>query len=409
MSRIAFLNARTIADSRGDLTIEVIVELESGARAIASVPQGKSRGRAEAFLLETAKAVENVNQLIASAIQGKDFKNQQALDKFLIALDGTSNKSKLGANACLGVSLAFARASAISRGIPLWQYIRGLVTDKSNMTNGSDRTDRTYKTPRLLVNIIGGGLHAKNNLDFQEYLIIPKTSNVKEAFETAEVIYENVNNHLKSKFGSVLFADEGNFAPNLADNEEPFLIIKEAARAANLSDKIDFGLDAAASNVRMKSNELFNWYYDMKKKYNLLYLEDPFSEEDFENFSELLDKIGDNTIIAGDDLTVTNLQRMERAREQKSINGVIIKPNQIGTLTETIEAVKKAKELGWAVIVSHRSGETNDSFIADLAYGVGADGLKAGAPLAPGRSVKYKRLINLVSGPKNGFTENNEQ
>ena len=397
MSRIVFLNAKNINDSRGDLTIEVTIGLESGIQAIASVPQGKSRGKEEAFLLKAEKAVENVNQLIALVVKNKEFENSKELDEFLITLDGTNNKSKLGANAILAVSIAFVRALALEKKIPLWQEIRNLFEEEFKEISLDNGKNNFYKIPRLFVNIIGGGLHAKNNLDFQEYLIIPKTQNPADAFEISKIIYNTVGDYLKEKYKNVSLADEGNFAPNLSDNEEPFLIIKEAMQLAKLNNEIDLGLDAAASNVKLDSKKLFDWYINAKEKYNLFYLEDPFAEEDFESFASLLNKVGNSTIIAGDDLTVTNFYRIRQAYEKKSINGVIIKPNQIGTLTETIKAIKKAKELGLAIIISHRSGETNDDFIADLAYGVGADGLKAGAPLAPERAVKYKRLIELVS------------
>ncbi len=389
MSKIISLDAKTISDSHRESTVEVNLKIDSGISVSASVPQGRSRGSFEAPYLKAGEAVAKIKNEISPALKNKEFNSQKELDGFLIGLDGSFFKANLGANAILAVSLAYARAASRQKGIPLWQYIRELTDDKTY------RTYRSYKMPRLLVNIIGGGLHAKNNLNFQEYLIIPKTRDAGEALEISKKIYKTTGDILRDKFGEVSLGDEEEFAPVLNSNEEPFAVIKEAARQAGIDGQIDFGLDAAASNVKKKSEELFEAYRLFKNKYGLFYLEDPFAEEDYADFAKILAEFGENTLVAGDDLTTTNVTRMEIARQQKSINSVIIKPNQIGSLTETIEAIKRAKEWGWAIIVSHRASETRDDFIADLAFGVGADGLKAGAPAAAERLAKYERLAEI--------------
>lgn len=388
MSKILSIDAKTIFDSRGDLTIEVEILFDSGIQSRASVPQGKSRGKFEAAYLPALKAVQSIKERIYPALRNRDFSDQEELDEILVSLN-------TGANAVLGVSLAYARAKAIENKIPLWQYIRELLEKNYNQSN------RFYKSPRLIVNIIGGGLHAKNNLAFQEYLLIPKTENAFDSLEITKKIYLGVGNYLKERFKDQSLADEGNFGPNLTNNEEPFVIMEIIAKDLGLREQIDFGLDAAANNIKIPIVELFREYKILKQKYNLFYLEDPFSEDNFGNFAKLLKMIGKNTLIVGDDLTVTNIYRMEIAENKKSVNAIVIKPNQIGTLIGTIEAIIMARRYGWAVIVSHRSGETDDSFIADLAYGVGADGFKAGGLMAPERLVKYQRLVEIENERQN--------
>ncbi len=363
------------------------MRLSDGVEASASVPQGKSCGTFEAVYVKPEQAVQNIQRVFAPALTGRDPCDQKSVDELLMRLDGTSLKSNLGANAILAVSLASARAAACSEDVPLWKYLRetsGISVEKGHV-------------PRLYMNMINGGLHAGNNLDFQEYLIIPKENSFGEAVRVGTDIYRALVNYVEKHIGKGASAvgDEGGLAPNFEDNLEPFAVIANVVKECGLTDKIDVGLDAAANNLKMTNEELLDSYRELKKKYNIFYLEDPLGEDDFENFAKLLKELGDNTFVVGDDLTTTNIFRMERAHNHKSINGIIIKPNQIGTLSEAFDAVRHAKKWKWHVVVSHRSGETNDDFIADLGYAVGADGLKFGAPARGERVAKYNRLLEI--------------
>lgn len=386
-SKILNLSARPILDSRGEWTIEVTVELEGGIRSKASVPQGKSKGALEAKFVSPEEAVKNVEEKMAPALIGKDVSDQFGIDKALIKLDGKPDKSKLGANAILGVSMACARTSAASNEVPLWFYLRQLAGE------GALKDVR----PRLFVNVINGGLHAGNNLNFQEYIVIPKTDDLDESVRLSADFYSNLKEYLAENFApsALNVGDEGGFACNFKDDMEPFRILKKLADGPKFFGKIDFGMDAAVSGRGLEKNYLLDFYKQALKETDLIYLEDPFSEDEFISFRELLEEFGEKMIIAGDDLTVTNVSIMKKAKKEKSVNGVIIKPNQIGTLTETLEAVKFARDSGWAVIVSHRSGETNDDFAADLAFGVGAEGFKLGAPARGERVAKYNRLLEI--------------
>jgi enolase len=386
MAKISSFDSRPILDSRGEWTVEVTINLDNGLTAKASVPQGKSRGSFEAACVKPEIAAKNVKELIEPALKGLDPSNQKEIDETLIKLDGTLDKSKLGANAILGVSIASARAAAMAKEMPLWKHLRELSEIYSES-----------KVPRLYVNVINGGMHSGNNLDFQEYLIIPKKETFKESVEVGVKIYKELKKYLENNFGKSASAlgDEGGFAPDFKTNIEPFEILSKVAESAGLRDEIDFGLDAAASDVKMETPELLKFYNELKEKFGILYLEDPFPENDFEDFAKFTEKLGTNTFIVGDDLTTTNVNRMRKALKEKSINGIIIKPNQIGTISESLEAIKLAKISNWKVIVSHRSGETNDDFIADLAYGVMADGIKLGAPARGERIAKYNRLLEI--------------
>lgn len=386
MPKISHLSGRPILDSRGDWTIEVAIGLNNGLQAIASVPQGKSKSSFEAFYVSPEKAVKNIEKTIAPKIIGEKIGNQLRIDKILLNLDGTKEKKKLGGNAILGVSLAYARISALAQKIPLWRYINKI----SGLKIGAS-------TPHLLMNIINGGLHANNNLNFQEYIVIPKTEKISEAVKIGLKIYNGLKDYLKENYpkGAINVGDEGGFAPIMKNDEEPFDAISRVAKKMKLESKISFGLDAAASDIKWKPKKLFDFYGKLFKKFKLIYLEDPFSENDFKNFKKLREISGNSCLITGDDLTSTNPQRISAAYKKKSLNGVIIKPNQIGTLSETLEAVKLARKYGWAVIVSHRSGETNDDFIVDLAFGVGADGIKLGAPSRGERIAKYDRALEI--------------
>jgi enolase len=390
--KIRSLTARAILDSRAQWTVEATIELQDGVRASASVPQGKSMGTAEAHALPAAQAVKNILKIIAPAVHKKTFNSQAAFDSFLIELDGTAaTKSKLGANAILATSIAFARACAAANHIPLWQHIREIyglpVTTKPGVTH-----------PRLFMNLINGGLHGGSNLDVQEYVIIPKTRTFKEAAQIGIEIYHALADLLTRTKGKAAtnLGDEGGFSPDFKDNIEPIKILVEIVTKLGYEKKVDFGIDAAATDIKkLNDGQLQTLYEKLIKKYNLLYLEDPFSEEQFEKFAHLTAHFGKMTWIAGDDLTTTNVHRMERAHAEGSVNAVIIKPNQIGSVSEALDAVRAARTYGWNVIVSHRSGETNDAFIADFAYGVGADGLKLGAPARGERIAKYNRLLEI--------------
>lgn len=385
--KIKSLKARPELDSRGEWTIEVRLKLQNGIESITSVPQGKSRGSSEAAYVSPKIAIKNIEKIISPALNGIHAGNQNLIDHSLLKLDGTKNKSRLGANATLGVSVAAAKAAALSQNIPLWKHLAHLLEYK--------RTKDYF--PKLFVNVINGGLHTKNNLDFQEYLIIPKSNNITESVKIGLSLYKNLGEYLGKHFGqgATGLGDEGGFAPNLDDNLEPFRILAHVAKTSKLQNKIQFGLDAAASNIKKSPAELFKLYSELKNKYKLHYLEDPFKEKDFKSFTKLEALIGRNTLICGDDLTTTNVELMKKAHASKSINSIIIKPNQIGTLTETLNAIETAKNWGWKVIVSHRSGETEDDFIADLAYGSYAYGLKLGAPARGERIAKYNRLLEI--------------
>ncbi len=385
--KIKSIKARPELDSRGEWTIEVRLKLQNGIKSVASVPQGKSCGLSEAVYVSPKIAIKNIEKIISPALNGIHAGNQNFIDHCLTKLDGTKNKSKLGANATLGVSVAAAKAAALSQGIPLWKHIAHLLEYK--------RTKDYF--PKLFINVVNGGLHAKNNLDFQEYLIIPKSKNITESVKVGLTLYKNLGAYLGKHFGkgATGLGDEGGFAPNLDDNLEPFRILTHIAKVGHLQNKIQFGLDVAASNIKKSPAELFKLYTQLKSKYKLHYLEDPFKEKDFKNFAKLEALIGKNTLVCGDDLTTTNVELMKKARVAKSINSIIIKPNQIGTLTETLAAIEQAKKWGWKVVVSHRSGETQDDFIADLAYGSYAYGLKLGAPARGERIAKYNRLLEI--------------
>jgi len=391
--KISSLTARPILDSRGQWTVEVTLTLQNGIRATASVPQGKSTGATEARALPAPAAVRNINTTIATRIIHKDFFDQAAVDEFLVRLDGTAAKSRLGANAILAVSIAFLRATARTKKTPLWKHIRdvyGIWVDPT----------ATMLHPRLFMNVVNGGLHAGNNLHFQEYLIIPRARTFRESIDIGTAIYHALGTALvKTKGrGAANLGDEGGFAPNFKNDLEPFAMLRVVAKKLKLDKKIDFGIDAAATDIKgLSRQQLKNAYKKLIKEYAPLYIEDPFGENDFKNFAAMT-AANKKLWIAGDDLTTTNTDRMEIAQAKKSVSAIIIKPNQIGTVTETLNAVRLARQYKWAVVVSHRSGETNDDFIADLAYGVAADGFKLGAPARGERVAKYNRLLEIENG-----------
>lgn len=386
MSKITSVFPRKILDSRGFYTLEVSLTLDDGTEAWASVPQGKSAGSYEAEHKDENDSIRAIETIIAPRIEGFEAGRQRSFDDLLITLDGMPDKSKLGGNTTLSLSIAYARASAISSGRNLFQYLR-------------DVADTTVRMPRLYVNLINGGLHAGNELDVQEYLVIPKTNDINESVTIAMSLYQALKESLVAEKGAGAgnVGDEGGYAPNMQDNLEPLRFLKLVGEAEGLWSKIDLGVDVAATSTFMDARELRALYAEMKKEYDVRYIEDPFFEDDFEAFALLNKEMGGDTLICGDDLTATHTERMKQAHTAKSVNAIIIKPNQRGTITEAIDAVELARTYGWQVIASHRSGESNDDFIADFAYAVGADGIKVGAPARGERVAKYNRLLHIAS------------
>lgn len=392
--RIDVISARSISDTRGRPTIETT--LQAGAfRATASVPSGKSTGSHEAIELRdpdggVARAIENVNGEIARSLAGCDFASPDELDTFLIELDGTPNKSRLGANAILSVSIAMMRLSARSAGIPLWSAI-------------ASRAGTTPGAPRLYVNVMNGGVHADFKLPFQEYMLVIEGKNMKEALSVAQGAFAKLGELLRAHETSVSMGDEGGYAPIFDTLERPFEILDSlVAEYPNTS----IAIDAAASELcrdgvyellgkTYTPEELSRVYEDLVARFPLKSIEDPFSENATDDFARLTARLGTKVIIVGDDLTVTNPARVASAIRHKEINAVLIKPNQIGTVGETILAVQKTHAAGWKTIASHRSGETDDTFIADFAYGIGAYGIKAGGLGQKERLEKYDRLLAI--------------
>ncbi len=405
-SKIISIEAREILDSRGNPTVEVELETSLGIFK-SSVPSGASKGKYEALELRDGekryqgkgvlKAVKKINQVIAPKLREKEVVNQKEIDRVLINLDGTKNKSLLGANSILGVSLAVARAGAKAKDLPLYQYLAQL-----------SQNENQFKIPFACFNVINGGVHAGNELDFQEFMIVPQEKIFSKNLQIAVEIYHQLKKIIKKKYGNLAtnVGDEGGFAPPLKKPQEAIELILKASKNLGYLKKIKIILDIAASQFFengqyktrfgiFKGKELVNYYLNLIKKYPILGLEDPFSEDDWENWKLLREKVKKKILIIGDDLLATNPERIKMANEKNACNGAIIKINQIGTLTEAIEAVKLAQSFGWKIIVSHRSGETTDDFIADFSVGIGADFIKAGAPARGERVVKYNRLLKI--------------
>ncbi|TPX35073.1 phosphopyruvate hydratase [Synchytrium microbalum] len=408
------VHARQIFDSRGNPTIEVDVTTDKG-KFTAAVPSGASTGIHEALELrdndKTAyvgkgvlKAVSNVNNIIAPALikSNIDVTAQEAIDEFLIALDGTKAKSKLGANAILGVSLAVARAGAAQKGVPLYVHLAQLSGEST-----------PYVLPVPAFNVINGGSHAGNKLAMQEFMILPTgASSFTEAMKIGTEVYHTLKNVIKKKYGqdATNVGDEGGFAPNIQDNREGLDLLVAAIAQAGYTDKVKIGMDVAASeffkdgkyDLDFKNSasdpskflsgvELGDLYRSFIKDYPIVSIEDPFDQDDFESYASL--HKSETIQIVGDDLTVTNPERIQMAIEHKACNGLLLKVNQIGTVTESIRAAKLANSDGWGVMVSHRSGETEDTFIADLVVGLGSGQIKTGAPCRSERLAKYNRLL----------------
>jgi len=406
MATIKSIYAREILDSRGNPTVEVELKVNGGV-GVASVPSGASTGIHEALELRDGdkrryggkgvlKAVRNVNQTIASSVVGKNL-NQRQLDEFLIELDGTKNKSRLGANAILGVSLAFARAAAAAGGVELYEYLGGLVNNKK------------FTLPVPMMNIVNGGKHADSGLDPQEFMILPvKFSNFHERLRAGSEIFHTLKSLLKKKGYETGVGDEGGFAPRLPSNEKALDLICEAIKKAGYTGKVKIGMDVAASSFyekgiyklkingrekKLKSAELLAWYKKLLVKYPIISIEDPFAEDDWAAFTQMTQMLGKKIKIVGDDLLVTNILRIKMAIDKKAVNSVLIKLNQIGSLSETIDAIQMTRKQGWSAIVSHRSGETEDSFIADLVVGLNCPYIKTGSLSRSERICKYNRLM----------------
>lgn len=383
------IKAREILNSRGDSTIEVELETNKGSFK-ASVPAGASTGKNEAKTVSTSKAIKNT-KIIAREIKGMNEKKQKEIDGLLIRLNKLCN---LGANTILAVSIAVCRAGANKK--PLYKYIRKM--------GGRKLKAKGWKIPKPCFNLINGGAHAGNKLDIQEFMIVPQGNTFKNNLKKGAEIYHELEKVIDKKFGeqSTNLGDEGGFSPKIASSIKVLDLLKNIIKDQN----IKIGLDIAASEFykkdkyilegkRLTPDKLLKYYQNIVKKYPIIFIEDPFEEEDWDSFKKITTKLGKKITIVGDDLLTTNIERMRLAYSKKACNGVIIKPNQIGTVTQTLQAVQLAKLYKWKIIVSHRSGETLDSFIADLAVGVQSDYVKSGAPARGERLAKYNRLLEI--------------
>jgi enolase len=406
MSVIETVHARQILDSRGNPTVEVDLRLAGGATGRASVPSGASTGTREALELRdggsafggkgVTRAVANVNGEIADAVRGRDVSDQRALDDALIALDGTQDKSRLGANALLGVSMAAARAGAMSAGQPLWRYLGG---EQANLL------------PVPAMNVLNGGVHADNPIDFQEFMIAPVgAGSFADAVRMGAEVYQQLKGTLRQRGLSGGVGDEGGFAPRLDSNEAPLELLVTAIEAAGYrpGDDVAICLDPAASEFyrdgryelasegrSLSSEEMIELWAGISERYPVLFLEDGMAENDWDGWRQLTDSIGDRVQLVGDDIFVTNPKILRQGIERGVANSVLIKLNQIGTLTETLDTIALAREAGYRCVISHRSGETEDTFIADLVVATGVGQIKTGAPARSERVAKYNQLLRI--------------
>ena len=407
MVYISDIHARQILDSRGNPTVEVDVLLSDGIIGRAAVPSGASTGEYEAYELRDGNnslyrglsvlnAISNVNIDISNTFSGRNPFEQNKIDQDLIELDGTNNKNKLGANAMLGFSMAVAKSAALSLNVPLYQYLGGI---------------RSNTLPVPMMNIINGGAHANNGLDFQECMIMPiGFSNFSDALRAGTEVFHNLKQILSDKGYSVAVGDEGGFAPDVNNLDDALANISDAIEKSGykLGEQIYIAIDAAASelfdgqnyflkgeNKKLNTDQLVKYWEDLCKKFPVISIEDPFDENDWNGFKELTKKIGKNVQIVGDDLFVTNKNRLLTGIENNSANSILIKLNQIGTLSETIETIELAKNSQFGVIVSHRSGETEDVFISDLSVGLNAGQIKTGSVSRTDRTAKYNQLIRI--------------
>lgn len=408
--KIKQITAREILDSRGNPTVEAVVVLQDGTTAVAKVPSGASTGSHEALELRDGgtryggkgvlKAVKNVNAVIAPALKGMEVTDQRAIDEKMLLLDGTESKSKLGANAILAVSMATARAGALTKGQPLYKYIRSTFGIK----------EKEYRLPVPMMNILNGGRHADNGLSIQEFMIIPRHKLMRERVRMGSQIFHALAHILSQKGHSTAVGDEGGFAPSLLNNERALQVIMEAIKFAGWQPgkHVFLGLDVAASEFFKNGNYYFagkkqGWpaekmvstFKDWLKKYPLISIEDGLSEDDWGNWKKMTKEIGGKATLVGDDLFVTNVERLEKGIKEGVANAILVKLNQIGSLTETVAAIQLAKKNGYKAIISHRSGETSDTFIADLAVAVNAEFIKTGSLSRSERVEKYNRLMEI--------------
>jgi enolase len=417
MSQIEHVHARQILDSRGNPTVEVELSLRSGAWGRAGVPSGASTGVFEATELRdggsdwlgkgVTKAVENVNGEIATAVRGQDAAAQAALDRMLITLDGTPNKSRLGANALLAVSLAAAQASAADERLPLWRYLGG---------------ETAHILPVPMMNVLNGGVHADNAVDFQEFMIVPVGArSFSEGLRMGAEVFHHLKRTLRAEGHATSVGDEGGFAPDFQSNEQALEALMTGIRAAGYvpGDQIAIALDPAVSGLyqedqgyvlknegrTLTANELTAYWADLCGRYPVVSIEDGMAEDDWDGWSALTQRLGKGIQLVGDDLFVTNTQRLKRGIDSGVANAILIKVNQIGTLTETFAAIRMAREAGYAAVMSHRSGETEDVTIADLAVATGCGQIKTGAPSRTDRVAKYNQLLRIEEalGPEASY------
>lgn len=406
MAYIESIIARQVLDSRGNPTLEVDVLLDDGNFGSAIVPSGASTGIHEALELRDGdktkyggkgvlKAVENVNTHISQKIIGMEAQKQREIDEAMIALDGTENKANLGANAILGVSLAIAKAAALSKGMALYEYVAILAGKKSPTL-----------LPTPMMNVINGGSHADSGLEIQEFMIMPTGAvSFSEGLRMGTEIFHTLKDILKKRGMVIAVGDEGGFAPHLKNNEEALEVLMEAIKSAGHTGKIELAMDVAASEFYKdgiyeieggkNSAELLEYLAGLQKKHPLISIEDAFAEDDWSAFSEMNAELGDTLQTVGDDLLVTNPKRIKRGIEEKSCNAILIKMNQIGSISETIDAVLMAQEAGWNTIISHRSGESEDTSIADLAVGLESGQIKTGSLCRSERIAKYNQLLRI--------------
>jgi len=404
MGRIVDIMAREILDSRGNPTIEVDVVLDSGASGRAAVPSGASTGKREAIELRdkekrykgkgVLKAIRNVREKILPRLKGVESSEQAYIDNLMIELDGTKNKSRIGANAILGVSIAVAKASAVERDMPLYRYIGGI---------------NSCLLPVPMMNILNGGKHADNNLDIQEFMIVPvNASRFSDALRMGVETFHSLKGILQSKGLNIAVGDEGGFAPQLRSNEEAIVLIMEAINDAGYTpgEDIYIALDVASSelykggryrfeNDYVNSKRMIEFYERLLERYPIISIEDGLSEDDWKGWAIMTDRLGDKVQLVGDDIFVTNREIFSRAIREGIANSILIKPNQIGTLTETLEVVEMAKKAGYTAVVSHRSGETEDTTIADLTVALNTGQIKTGSVSRTDRVAKYNRLIRI--------------
>ncbi|MCL5004314.1 MAG: enolase [Patescibacteria group bacterium] len=402
MYKIGSVSSLEILDSRGNWTVETTIELNGKFLGSASVPSGASVGSHEMKAVPAKTAVSGINGLLAERLKGTEYNSQSEFDQFILSVDSAPDRGSLGANTLLSLSLAFCKACAQKEGLPLYRYLSQIYGQKKELV-----------LPQPIFNIVNGGKHAQNRLDFQEFIIIPRGQGTFDSSLSAAVnIFHTLGSLLETGGFSTNLGDEGGYAPGDLSHEAVLDFILDAAKKSGFKpgDDVFLGIDAAAStlalgdiysfkraDLQLNVPQLLGYYEDLASRFPLIYLEDPFSEDDFLNFQLLNSQLGGRVEVVGDDLTVTNIERVREAVEKKAVSAVIVKPNQIGTLTESLEVIKFAQSKSIGVVISHRSGETDDPFIADLAVGVGSKYIKAGAPARGERVAKYDRLLEIES------------